>query len=209
MSQLNQKLSKNTLKKDLLSLKTIKELCLAVVIVLSAINTTDAQEFRIGAKAGLNFASLTGDIVGAKGRTSFHLGGMMEFPISDVFSLQPELLFSLQGAKTTGGNVNLTYLNIPAMAKYYVVENLSLEGGVLIGLLLSAKQEAGTQSVDISQTVSSLDLGFALGAGYKLESGLNFGLRYNLGLSNANDAPGSNASIKNGVLQVSAGYFFL
>ncbi|RZJ55928.1 MAG: PorT family protein, partial [Flavobacterium sp.] len=35
----------------------------------------------------------------------------------------------------------LSYLNVPIMAKYYVIEKLSLEAGPQIGFLLSAKNQ--------------------------------------------------------------------
>jgi len=47
-----------------------------------------------------------------------------------------------------------------------------------------------------------------LGVGYKLENGLNFGLRYNVGLSNINDVEGSSAKFRNGTAQVTIGYSF-
>ena len=48
------------------------------------------------------------------------------------------------------------------------------------------------------------DFGVNLGAGYQLNSGLNFGLRYNLGLTDIFEA----SDAKNSVLQVSVGYTF-
>ena len=84
---------------------------------------------------------------GTDSKTSFHIGGVVEIPISDSFSVQPELLYSSQGAKAEssfGGDVDfkLSYLNLPIMAKYYVAENFSLEAGPQVGLLLSAKVES-------------------------------------------------------------------
>ena len=48
-----------------------------------------------------------------------------------------------------------------------------------------------------------------LGLGYKMESGLNFGARYNLGLSDANDSGiDDGAEYKNSVIQAYVGFFF-
>jgi hypothetical protein len=46
-----------------------------------------------------------------------------------------------------------------------------------------------------------------IGVGYKLNNGLNFGVRYNAGLSDISKT--TNFTNKNGVAQVSIGYFFL
>ena len=103
------------------------------------------------------------------------------------------------------------------MAKYYVTEGLSLEAGPQIGFLVKAENEIdftssndlvknSSTTVDSKDSFKSVDFGFNIGAGYKLESGLNFALRYNLGLSNIADNEGS--TWKNRVFQLSAGYTF-
>ncbi len=55
------------------------------------------------------------------------------------------------------------------------------------------------------------DFGVNLGLGYKMENGLNFGARYNLGLSDnldVDDFEAEGAEYKNSVIQISVGYFF-
>ena len=96
------------------------------------------------------------------------------------------------------------------MAKYYVAEGLSLEAGPQIGFLIKAevKDNDTPLSVDVKDSFKSIDFGFNIGAGYKLESGLNFGLRYNLGLSDISNSDNEDAKWKNRVLQFSVGYTF-
>ena len=53
-----------------------------------------------------------------------------------------------------------------------------------------------------------IDFGVDFGIGYKLEGGLNFGARYNLGLTDINDEYEEGGTYKNGVFQISLGYFF-
>ena len=169
--------------------------------------SVNAQEVKFGAKAGVNFASIGGDETGnVDGRTSFHIGGVAEIVISDKFSFQPELLYSAQGAKDTyedefekeESTLMLGYINIPLMAKFYVADGFSLEAGPQVGFLLNAEAENDytdkedpefneSTTVDVKEFASGIDFGVNLGLGYKLESGLNFGARYNLGLSNIND----------------------
>ncbi|MCL6294386.1 porin family protein [Jejuia spongiicola] len=130
---------------------------------------------------------------------------MSEIKISEKFSFQPELLYSGQGYDTgisTEGNIALNYLNIPLIGKYYVTKRLSLEAGPQIGFLLSTK--GGTK--DYKDLFKTTDFGVNFGLGYKLDNGLNFGARYVLGLSNINDV--GSLKNKNGVLQLSVGYFF-
>ena len=90
------------------------------------------------------------------------------------------------------------------MAKFYVAKSFSLEAGPQIGFLLSAKAEGE----DFKDYVSSTDFGFNLGAGYDFTENLSAGLRYNFGLTNINDFPNDDSTVKNGVFSVSLGYKF-
>lgn len=86
---------------------------------------------RLGAKAGVNFASMGDDQTeDLNRRTSFHVGVLVEIPISEKFAIQPELLYSSQGYKIEEVDTyldlksvykdvdKLDYINIPIMAKY-------------------------------------------------------------------------------------------
>jgi len=170
--------------------------------------TISAQNITFGAKAGLNFASMAGDDAdGLDGRTSFHLGVTAEIEMSDTFSIQPELLYSGQGY-TADGDVTgkVDYINLPIMAKFYVADGISLEAGPQIGFLASAKADVDGESTDIKDSLKSTDFALNLGAGYKLDSGLNFGLRYSMGLTDVPD--GDSDGFKHSVLQLSVGYNF-
>lgn len=193
----------------------MKKLFIIAVITFGVIIGTNAQKTKFGAKGGVNISKLTGDDLGDLDmRTSFHIGGVAEIPISDKFAVQPELLYSAQGAKESFEDddivYKLDYLNIPVMAKYYVTDGLSLEAGPQVGFLLSSKidwdADGESGSEDIKDGMNSIDFGLNFGLGYKMASGLNFGARYNLGLSDI--AEDSEGSAKNGVVQVSVGYYF-
>ncbi|WP_456441474.1 porin family protein [Psychroserpens sp.] len=183
----------------------MKKLLFCLAIAVFGIANLNAQDIEFGVKGGLNFASISGDDIPESGIiTDFHFGVMAELPISDKFSFQPELLYSGQGYAIDRDIINLNYINVPLMAKYYLTKRLSVEAGPQIGFLISAKNE----SVDIKDQVKSFDFGANLGVSYKLDSGLNFGARYNFGLSNINDISGFSNKNQNGVVQVSIGYFF-
>lgn len=182
----------------------MKHLLVATVVAFFGFSNLNAQEIQFGAKAGLNFANITGDNSADNDLvTAFHFGLVSEIPISEKFSFQPEIMYSGQGT-SFGENttMELQYLSIPLMGKYYVAKGLSLEAGPQIGFLLSAKAE----KVDFKDLYNSVDFSVNFGLGYKLDNGLNFGARYNLGLSDINKD--STFKNKNGVFQVSVGYFF-
>ncbi|CAM3756983.1 porin family protein [Flavobacterium gelidilacus] len=213
----------------------MKKLLFAAVAVFTLANV-NAQDMNFGAKAGLNVTTLTGDVEDANSLIGAHVGVFAEFKISDKFSFQPELLFSMQGAKekysgteTFGGNtysyteeakLKLSYINIPLMAKYYVAEKFSLEAGPQIGFLISANGDyeysetlngttsSESTSEDVKDSFKGVDFGLNFGFGYDFTEKLSLGARYNLGLGDINDVDGSDAKINNAGFQVSVGYKF-
>ena len=188
----------------------MKKLTLCIVILTMLQTAVYSQDYKLGAKAGINFANLTGDFQNGKTRTSIHLGGVAEFRINDLFAVQPELLYSGQGANADNDDnnvVKINYITIPVIAKYFVTESLTIEAGPQVGFLASAKSTVDGNTTDIKEFTKSMDLGFNLGLGYVLDQGVFFGARYYFG-SDINDAPNSTMKIKNGVFQLSAGYYF-
>jgi len=206
----------------------MKKLILCGAIALFGFLSANAQEVKFGAKAGVNLATIGGDVEDADGRTSFHVGGVAEIMISDKFSVQPELLYSAQGLQSEytetifGSDVKfeeklkLDYINLPIMAKFYVAEGLSIEAGPQVGFLISAESEveasfegdSENQTEDVKDGFKSVDFAAGIGLGYKLDSGLNFSARYTLGLANIAEDAADDFSIQNNVLQVSLGYMF-
>lgn len=185
----------------------MKKLLLVTALAVFGFSNVNAQDIKFGVKGGLNFANLSGDNTSnLEPVTAFNFGVMSEIAITDKFSFQPELMYSGQGFsfKNDDNPVALSYINLPLIGKYYVYNGLSLEAGPQIGYLIGADYDG----VDLKDDYKKLDFGANVGLGYKLDNGINFGVRYNLGLSNINDVQGDSDKIKNNVLQVSLGYFF-
>lgn len=110
-----------------------------------------------GFKAGLNLSNLSAGKNSQEIKPSFHVGGLIEFPLSyyKQFAVQLEIQYSNQGYngkeyeikdEVTGSvieknkleNVSLHYVNIPIMFKYYVSDNFSIELGPQLGFLMDA-----------------------------------------------------------------------
>lgn len=207
----------------------MKKIILSTLLVL-AFGFTYAQKAEFGIKGGLNSSNFSGDTEGMdfKPRVGFNIGAFAAIKLSEKITLQPEILFSTQGAKaenvsadvngvnyTADIKFNLSYINVPVMFKYYVADKFNLEAGPQIGFLTSA--ETSTQLVGYSQTVDqdakdyfeSVDFGFNLGAGYDFTKNVSAGIRYNIGLSNVlKTQPGDNSESQNSVLSLSVGYKF-
>lgn len=165
---------------------------------------SSAGMVKFGPKAGLNIATVSED--NTKALVGFHIGGFAEIMLNDKFAIQPEVLYSAQGAKADVGNGEwkLGYINVPVMAKYFVAEGFSVEAGPQIGFLMTAEDEDGH---DFKDSFETTDFGFNFGAGYALPMGLMFQARYCLGLSDI-AKNNSGDAVKNGVFQLSVGYKF-
>ncbi|PJR04959.1 porin family protein [Avrilella dinanensis] len=198
------------------------------------------QVVKFGPKAGVNIANLNGSEADTDMKIGFHVGAFAEIFFTDKFALQPEVVFSQQGAKASGefpysGTFNgvqvdilldgeqsttLSYINIPVMAKYYVIDNLAIEAGPYVGFLMKSEMEiegdytvqgqtmSFNETFDIKETMNSVDYGLGLGASYSMDNGFFGGARYNLGLSDIFKDDAGEDGIKNGVIQISVGYKF-
>jgi opacity protein-like surface antigen len=185
----------------------MKKILLTAAAVF-AFSFANAQEVKFGVKAGLNLADWSGDNAdGIDSRVAFHVGGLAEIKLSDKFALQPELLYSSQGGKADGGTYNVDYINIPVMAKFYVVDKFSIEAGPQVGFLVSAKAKPDSgDDVDIKDELKSTDFGANFGLGYNFTDNISAGVRYNLGLSQIVDA--DDVDVQNTVFSISAAYRF-
>lgn len=193
----------------------MKKSLLIAAIAVFGLSNVNAQEISFGVKAGANFATQGGDDVdGAKMKVGFHAGVLAEFMISEKFGIQPELLYSMQGAKAEEGDykTNLDYITLPIMAKYYITEGFSVHAGPQIGFLISAKT-GDDDMVDVKDFYKSIDYGLGIGAGYALDNGLFFNARYYLGLANIQEeieflGQTIEPTVHNNVIQLSVGYMF-
>ncbi|OXA99835.1 hypothetical protein B0A75_09950 [Flavobacterium oncorhynchi] len=188
----------------------MKKILLAAVLFLATSATIQAQLLKLGVKAGVNFASQTGDAglngvaFDKDGITSYHAGLVAELKLLEKFSIQPELLYSTQGATYKFKDAQedfknkLAYLSIPVMAKIYMTKSLSLEVGPQASFLLSQKNDVRFDDAN------TFDFALNAGLGLKITESIFVQGRYSLGLTEAS----SNADVKNSVVQLSAGFMF-
>ncbi|MDR6762770.1 opacity protein-like surface antigen [Flavobacterium sp. 2755] len=192
----------------------MKKVILTTMAIL-AFGFANAQKTRFGVKGGLNVSTLTGEYEDdTKSLIGFHVGGFAEIKVIERLAIQPELLFSAQGARFEGiGNdkydAKLNYLNIPVLAKFYITKQFTVEAGPQIGFLLSAKIEGE----DAKDFYKSADFGFNFGAGYNFTDNFSAGIRYTVGLSGVYDNDNEDLedyidSSKNSNLALFVGYKF-
>ncbi len=165
-------------------------LALTIVAVLLTL-TSNAQHVNLGIKGGLNVYNIKNDN-GAKydSKTGVHLGLLGHIHLNKEWAIQPELVYSIQGAKYNFSNsetrVNLNYLNLPVLLQYMFDNGFRFEAGPQVGFLMSAKTG---NKVDIKDNYNGIDFGLGIGLGYvKPSTGFGVDARYNLGLSDINES---------------------
>ncbi|RYG43202.1 MAG: PorT family protein, partial [Chitinophagaceae bacterium] len=113
---------------------------LLILLLICASASSQAQLVRFGLKGGANFSSFNGGVDGIdyKAKTGFHAGALVELKLLENVALQPELLYSSQGADVEGiGDFNLDYISVPVLAKFYVVsDKLSIDVGPQFSFLI-------------------------------------------------------------------------
>lgn len=193
----------------------------------------NAQKISYGLKAGPNISNVVGESpYDFNSRTSFHAGVIADLSLSGKFGLQPELLFSSQGAKNgpnpwydingyenVRSELELNYLSIPVMGEYLFLPGLSIQLGPQISYLLNSEiefegEDAGTNPIennDLKDHTKYFQFSIGGGLEYTFDMGLFIDGRYNLALndifkeSNNYTFYGNN---RNSLLQISAGYKF-
>lgn len=178
-------------------------------IVGLALVCMQANSQSMGVKAGLNISSVGGDSEGIESRFGYHAGVFYDMKINDVLGFQPEVVFSSQGAQAEENSdlkIIYNYVNVPLMLKYYVNENLNIQGGPQFGVLTSAKAKLDDDDEDLKDMLETFDMGVGLGLGYEINK-LQFTARYNLGLTNTVSDSGDE-KFPNRVIQVGVGFVF-
>jgi hypothetical protein len=185
------------------------------------------SQAQVAIKAGVNFASISesasleeyeslknNSVAGFQAGLSFDLG------LSDVFTIQPEVLFIQKGGKSTytindnNKIVNRLYYNyveVPVLAKlkFYGEDSGSgfyLLGGPFIGLALGGKYKTTTTLLGETTTAEEdfnfdnddeadrqrrTDWGVSFGGGVKFGH-MFLDARYNLGINNLLDSDSNN-----------------
>ncbi|MBF2710047.1 porin family protein [Flavobacterium soyangense] len=180
----------------------MKKTILVSVLLLALSVNVKAQLLQIGVKAGVNYANFSGSSVQTDAITSYQGGLVAEIKLLDKFAIQPELLYTTQGAtyKTALGDFKnrLGYIAIPVLAKIYLGKSFSLEFGPQASFLLSEKN-----NFDVNDS-NTFDFSVDAGLGLKVTKHIFIQGRYVLGLTEVS----TNAQSKNSVLQLSAGIMF-
>ena len=179
---------------------------LAVLIGMIASPSFAQPMLNFGIKGGLNLAKISVDPSDSgccDSRVGAAVGAFVGVPITDMVSFQPEVLFSMKGAKFSDSGESaklkiniieiplLLHANIPTsgMVKPFITV------GPGLGLRMSAKFEFDGQSEDIKDEVESTDFSVILGGGVQVGRA-TIEARYDLGLKDLDKDNSSKAKTR-------------
>jgi hypothetical protein len=105
----------------------------------------------------------------------------------------------MQGFKSDDTNYAISYINIPILAKVYIMKTISLEAGPQAGFKISDNFPG-----DSGDDIKTFDTAFVGGLGFNFPMGLSLNARYALGLSEIV----KDSDAKNQVIQLGAAFKF-
>lgn len=169
-----------------------------------------AGNVNIGIKGGVNVYNIkNSNDVKYDPRPGLHFGLLGHIHLNSQFALQPELVYSTQGAKTKIGsdNIIMDYINVPLLLQYMFDNGFRIQAGPQLGLLVRAKSKNNDNTTDIKDDLKPIDVGLSVGASYVFPpSGFGLDARYNFGLSSINKE--SNVTSTNRGFQLGVFYIF-
>jgi len=196
-------------------MKKIIKLIVIVIAVTTTIDVLFAQNF--GVKAGVNLLNIMAIDDNRnynsyfKPLTIYHIGAIVDFPLTEMFSIETALILSTKGFIYSDDlepldqkviiRYNLSYIDIPLTAKAsFDVNGIKIYGllGPYLGFGLSgkARTEVNINNETISyeedikwgdernqSSLKRLDYGLVIGGGTEINA-VQFGLTYGYGLAN-------------------------
>ncbi|MBC7777065.1 MAG: PorT family protein [Phycisphaerae bacterium] len=197
-----------------------------LTIALAAIFFIPQSQAQVAIKAGVNFASISEsasleEYESLKNNTvaGFQAGVSFDLGLSDMFTIQPELLFIQKGGKSTYilnednkfvSRLYYNYVEVPVLAKlkFYKEDGggFYLLGGPFVGLAVSGKSRNTTTVLGVDNTDENefnfdnddeaerqrrTDWGVSFGGGVKFGH-MFVDARYNLGINNLLDDDSNN-----------------
>ena len=207
---------------------TLLVVCMAVRAQEQQTTTDSGPTAKFGIKGGLNLTNLYSSEANTDHlKAGFNAGVFAKLPVTKGFSIQPEILYSLKGNKSTYDNVlqgsgeyrfNLGYVEVPVLAVVNLAPNFNLHLGGYAAYLVNANVKNVSSNGDV-QGVTDLntsdfnkwDFGLAGGLGFDIQH-FTLGARYNYGLSHIGKSGEASGQLlgnaKNEGLSVYVGFGF-
>ncbi len=195
-------------------MNTLKLLFLNSIFFSSIVSLSQEINTYYGIKGGINFSKYVPDEKATNYdlKPGFYAGGFIKFKVDKSLSIQPELLFSLQGSKVTSKNIRITdnagnplpyvaafdfeYLihelniTIPIVGKLYFTKDFYMQSGPQFNFIID-RTITSTQSL-----IDGSDSSFIIKDGDNFEFCVFVGLGYDI-----SESISLNANLVNGLFK--------
>ncbi len=201
-----------------------------VLLALCLLASYAVEAQYIWLKAGYNYATLKGNVSDGANFKPYHgyyAGITLEFPLSNLFSLQVEGIYNRRGANITSNTygkakLNLDYLSLPVLARFNVGKGINLHIGPQLEYRIDKPNfyfDAGTDPVTRvkDDALDIIDGAMTVGIAYMTDAGWFFEARWVQGLTSVFEADETSLThigispdynFKNRTLSVGVGYRF-
>jgi hypothetical protein len=196
----------------------MKKLFSIAFAIITSLSMSSYAQVSGGLKGGVNLTNQKWKVefdgesssTGFEG-TSFHVGGYLNYKLSEVVSFQPELVYNnynIDLEDPDAGDLKMNYLSLPLIFGYgFDQDKFILQAGPQLSYLISTDPSEFKDEDAINAFDFSLNIG-----GQVNFNKFNISVRYAIGLANIvgselEDQLGDiDLSIKNNNLQFSVGY---
>ena len=157
------------------------------IFLLCAFQSRAQVTFQPGIRAGANFSDLTE--TNASYKTDFYAGGLLAINFTKRYTLQPEIIYSRQGANNAEtyyydfntdmniegrDDISINYISLCATNKFNVYKGFHITVGPTLDFLIDT---------NIHNKESDIDVAIVTGFGYKFPSGLALEFRFKKGIA--------------------------
>ena len=151
----------------------MKRLLVVLTILICFGGSAVAGGMTYGIKAGVNLADLKGDVENNERKAVFGGGLFLNVPLTEIFSVQPELLYMMKGTKSSvlqNTSIKFGYVDIPVLLKASLPTEAAFVphvfAGPCFGFLMSAEDEYLLEEINIEDYIESVDYGLIFGTGF-------------------------------------------
>ena len=145
-----------------------------IFVLFALVSIVSYSQISWNAKVGMNMSNFTGD-ADTDMRVGFNVGVGMEYQFTDMWSIQPSLMFTQKGAKLGDIKANPMYLELPVMAaaRFAVVDgqNVVVKAGPYLACGIAGKYKMNGVKEDFFGDNSGgkrFDFGLGVGVAYEI-----------------------------------------
>lgn len=189
----------------------MKRTILAIGFLTAVFGAKAQVKAQFGLKGGVNVASLNSNNANDfDSKVGFHAGGLVHIHLTKMFAIQPEVVYSTQGAKLNIAGIenkfDINYVNVPVLLQFMTAKGFRVETGPQVGFLTTATRKINGNSANEKDAYNTTDFSWAVGLGYLSSANVGVDVRYNLGISDISKS--STVKTVNNVLQLGLFYQF-